>query len=92
MIQIEIPAPPSLWFIMKSNHALCRFLWRLPATLFIKVLFLKKMMKKETIMYQKEQLLYSSLRNKLTKRLDLFAWINYAQRIQLFILAQLNYR
>ena len=49
-------------------------------------------MKKETIMNQKEQLLYSSLRNKLTKRLDSFAWINYAQRIQLFILAQLNYR
>ena len=50
------------------------------------------MMKKETIMNQKEQLLYSSLRNKLTKRLDLFAWINYAQRTQLFILAELNYR
>ena len=30
-------------------------------------------MKKETIMNQKEQLLYSSLRNKLTKRLDSFA-------------------
>ena len=70
---------------MKSNDALCRFLWLSPPTLFIKVLFLEKMMKKETIMNQKEQLLYSSLRNKLTKRLDLFAWINYAQRTQLFI-------
>ena len=36
--------------------------------------------------------LYSSLRNKLTKWLDKFACINYAQRIQPFTLAQLNYR
>ena len=43
-------------------------------------------------MYQKEQLLYSSFQNKLTKRLDLFAKINYALRIHLFILAQLNFR
>ena len=52
LISIEIPTPPSLLTLF--------------ATLFIKVLLLEKMIKKEAIMYQKEQLLYSSLRNKLT--------------------------
>ena len=33
---------------------------------FVSPLFLEKMMMKEAIMYQKQQLLYSSLRNKLT--------------------------